>query len=146
MTNFVKIYGMGFLLVLFLFVASSTAWAHPQVSDLKIRSSKLAECAKKCLSKNYPKRARDECKRNCADNCYPKQRCGFRDYRRLQTPETHSTYFSSRNRANTILHNSKSSFLRRECNYFSGSSSSRSFWHFEKNMSTLTSLLPLSIL
>ena len=56
----------------------------------------------------------------------------FRDYRRLQTPETHATYISSRNRAKSILRNTKNSFLRRKCNNLSGSSSSRSFWHFAK--------------
>ena len=34
----------------------------------------------------------------------------FRDYRRVQTPETHSTYISSRNRAKSILRDSINSF------------------------------------
>src|ERR1700755_82831 len=40
----------------------------------------------------------------------------FIDYRRLQTPETHATYISFRN--------------------LSGSSSSRPFWHFAKNVNS----------
>ncbi|KAL7630594.1 UNVERIFIED_CONTAM: hypothetical protein RMT77_019208 [Armadillidium vulgare] len=34
----------------------------------------------------------------------------FRDYRRLQTPESHATYISSRNRAKSILRDTKNSF------------------------------------
>ncbi|KAL7636134.1 UNVERIFIED_CONTAM: hypothetical protein RMT77_012891 [Armadillidium vulgare] len=60
----------------------------------------------------------------------------FRDHRHLQTPETHATYISSRNRAKSILRNTKNSFLRRKCNNLSGSSSSRSFWHFAKNVNS----------
>ncbi|KAL7643214.1 UNVERIFIED_CONTAM: hypothetical protein RMT77_006505 [Armadillidium vulgare] len=60
----------------------------------------------------------------------------FRDYRRLQTSETHATYISSRNRTKSILRNTKNSFLRRKCNNLSGSSSSRSFWHFAKNVNS----------
>src|ERR1700755_643843 len=60
----------------------------------------------------------------------------FREYRRLQTPETHSLYISSRNRAKSILRDTKNSFLRRKCNNLSGSSSSRPFWHFAKNFNT----------
>src|SRR6201990_1347100 len=60
----------------------------------------------------------------------------FREYRRLQTPETHSLYISSRNRAKSILRNTKNSFLSRKCNNLSGSSSSRSFWHFAKNVNS----------
>ncbi|KAL7640560.1 UNVERIFIED_CONTAM: hypothetical protein RMT77_008835 [Armadillidium vulgare] len=60
----------------------------------------------------------------------------FRDYRRLQTPETHATYISSRNRAKSILRDTKNSFLRRKCNNISGSSSSRPFWHFAKNVNS----------
>ncbi|KAL7643877.1 UNVERIFIED_CONTAM: hypothetical protein RMT77_005883 [Armadillidium vulgare] len=60
----------------------------------------------------------------------------FRDYRRLQTPETHSTYISSRNRAKSILRDTKNSFLGRKCNNLSGSSSSRPFWHFAKNVNS----------
>ncbi|KAL7629919.1 UNVERIFIED_CONTAM: hypothetical protein RMT77_019962 [Armadillidium vulgare] len=57
----------------------------------------------------------------------------FRDYRLLQTPETHATYISSRNRAKSILRNTKNSFLRLKCNNLSCSTSSRPFWHFAKN-------------
>ncbi|KAL7640935.1 UNVERIFIED_CONTAM: hypothetical protein RMT77_008072 [Armadillidium vulgare] len=60
----------------------------------------------------------------------------FRDYRRLQTPETHATYISSRNRAKSILRNTKNSFLRLKCNKLSGSTSSRPFWHFAKNVNS----------
>ena len=60
----------------------------------------------------------------------------FRDYRRLQTPETHSTYISSRNRAKCIFRDTKNSFLLRKCNNLSGSSSSRPFWHFAKNVNS----------
>src|ERR1700755_3178855 len=60
----------------------------------------------------------------------------FTDYRRLQTPETHATYISSQNRAKSILRNTKNSFLRRKCYNLSGSSSSRSFWHFAKNVNS----------
>src|ERR1044072_4676691 len=60
----------------------------------------------------------------------------FRDYRRLQTPETHSTYISSRNRAKSILRDTKNSFLRRKCNNLSGCSSSRPFCHFAKNVNS----------
>ncbi|KAL7637912.1 UNVERIFIED_CONTAM: hypothetical protein RMT77_011525 [Armadillidium vulgare] len=67
----------------------------------------------------------------------------FRDYHRLQTPETHATYISSRNRAKSILRNTTNSFLRRKCNNLPGSFSSRSFWHFQI-MSTLNLLLPIS--
>ncbi|KAL7647645.1 UNVERIFIED_CONTAM: hypothetical protein RMT77_001245 [Armadillidium vulgare] len=60
----------------------------------------------------------------------------FRVYRRLQTPETHATYISSRNRAKSILRNTKNSFLRLKCNNLSGSTSSRPFWHFAKNVNS----------
>ncbi|KAL7646845.1 UNVERIFIED_CONTAM: hypothetical protein RMT77_002101 [Armadillidium vulgare] len=60
----------------------------------------------------------------------------FRDYRRLQTPETHATYISSRNRAKSILRKTKNSFLRLKCNNLSGSTSSRPFWHFAKNVNS----------
>src|ERR1044072_2915097 len=60
----------------------------------------------------------------------------FREYRRLQTPESHVTYISSRNRAKSILRNTKNSFLRLKCNNLSGSTSSRSFWHFAKNVNS----------
>ncbi|KAL7632739.1 UNVERIFIED_CONTAM: hypothetical protein RMT77_016940 [Armadillidium vulgare] len=60
----------------------------------------------------------------------------FRDYRRLQTPETHATYISSRNHAKSILRNTKNSFLRLKCNNLSGSTSSRPFWHFAKNVNS----------
>ncbi|KAL7641293.1 UNVERIFIED_CONTAM: hypothetical protein RMT77_008431 [Armadillidium vulgare] len=60
----------------------------------------------------------------------------FRNYRRLQTPESHATYISSRNRAKSILRDTKNSFLRRKCNNLSGSSSSRPFWHFAKNVNS----------
>src|SRR6201990_2957004 len=60
----------------------------------------------------------------------------FREYRRLQTPETHSLYISSRNRAKSILRDTKNSFLRRKFNNLSGSSSSRPFWHFAKNVNS----------
>ena len=60
----------------------------------------------------------------------------FRNYRRLQTPETHALYISSRNRAKSVLRDTKNSFLRRKCNNLAGSSSSRSFWHFAKNVNS----------
>src|SRR6201990_810178 len=60
----------------------------------------------------------------------------FRDYRLLQTPETHATYISSRNCAKSILRNTKNSFLRLKCNNLSGSTSSRPFWHFAKNVNS----------
>ncbi|KAL7634069.1 UNVERIFIED_CONTAM: hypothetical protein RMT77_015397 [Armadillidium vulgare] len=60
----------------------------------------------------------------------------FRDYRRLQTPETHATYISSRNRAKSILRNTKNFFLHLKCNKLSGSTSSRPFWHFAKNVNS----------
>jgi exonuclease III len=60
----------------------------------------------------------------------------FRNYRRLQTPESHTIYISSRNRAKSILRDTKNSFLRKKCNELSGSSSSRSFWHFSKNVNS----------
>src|SRR6201990_1939652 len=60
----------------------------------------------------------------------------FRDYRRLQTPETDSTYISFRNRVKSILRDTKNSFLRRKCNNLSGSSSSGPFWHFAKNVNS----------
>src|ERR1700755_981714 len=65
-----------------------------------------------------------------------RRNAAFRDYRRLQTPETHSTYISSRNRAKSILRDTKNSFIRRKCNNLSGSSSSRPFWHFAKNVNS----------
>src|SRR6201990_3342646 len=66
----------------------------------------------------------------------------FRDYRRLQTPETHATYISSRNRAKSILRNTKNSFLRLKCSNLSGSTSSRPFWHFAKNVNFASSSFP----
>src|SRR6201990_2644714 len=60
----------------------------------------------------------------------------FREYRRFQTPETHFTYISSRNRAKSILRNFTNSFLRRKCNNLSGYSSSDPFWHFGKNVNS----------
>ncbi|KAL7647827.1 UNVERIFIED_CONTAM: hypothetical protein RMT77_001436 [Armadillidium vulgare] len=60
----------------------------------------------------------------------------FRDYRRLQTLETHSIYISSRYREKSILRDTKNSFLRSKCNNLSGSSSSRPFWHFAKNVNS----------
>src|ERR1044072_1893142 len=60
----------------------------------------------------------------------------FRDYRHLQTSETHATYILSRNRAKSILRDTKNYFLRRKYNYLSGSSSSHPFWHFAKNVNS----------
>ncbi|KAL7644718.1 UNVERIFIED_CONTAM: hypothetical protein RMT77_004531 [Armadillidium vulgare] len=45
----------------------------------------------------------------------------FRDYLRLQNPETHSFYISFMNRVKSIL---------------SGTSSSRPLWHFAKNVNS----------
>ena len=70
----------------------------------------------------------------------------FRNYRRLQTNESHAAYISSRNRAKTILRLAKDSFLRKKCDNLYGSSSSRSFWHLAKNISsnfTSSSVPPL---
>ena len=71
----------------------------------------------------------------------------LRNYRRLQTPESHANYISSRNRAKSILRDTKNSFLRKKCNNLSGSSSSRSFWHFSKNVNSnfASSSFPLLI-
>ena len=60
----------------------------------------------------------------------------LRNYRRLQTPESHAIFTSSRNRAKSILRDTKNSFPRRKCNDLSGSSSSRSFWYFSKNVNS----------
>ena len=58
----------------------------------------------------------------------------YREYRRLQTPESRSSYISCRNRAKTVIRLAKDSFLRDKCNIVSGSSSSRAFWHLAKNV------------
>ena len=60
----------------------------------------------------------------------------FRKYRRIQTPETHSTYISSRNRAKSILRDTKNSFLCQKFNNLSLPLFSRPFWHFEKNVNS----------
>ena len=60
----------------------------------------------------------------------------YRKYRRLQTPESRSSYISCRNRAKTVIRLAKDSFLRDKCNIVSGSSSSRAFWHLAKNISS----------
>jgi hypothetical protein len=60
----------------------------------------------------------------------------FKRYRRLQTPESHTLYISARNRAKSVLRLSKKSFIRAKCNDLSGSSTSRSFWHLAKTLTT----------
>jgi hypothetical protein len=60
----------------------------------------------------------------------------FRNYRRLLTPETHALYISARNLAKSTLRKTKDSFIRKKCNNLSGSTSSRSFWHFAKNVNS----------
>ncbi|KAK3884497.1 hypothetical protein Pcinc_011235 [Petrolisthes cinctipes] len=60
----------------------------------------------------------------------------FRRYRRLQTDESRALYISARNRAKSVLRLAKKSFIRAKCNDLSNSSTSRSFWHLAKNLSS----------
>ena len=72
----------------------------------------------------------------------------FRDYRRLLSSDSHTKYISLRNRAKTILRNTKKSFIQNKCNNLLGSASSRPFWHLSKNINsnfTSSSIPPLQL-
>ncbi|KAL7635554.1 UNVERIFIED_CONTAM: hypothetical protein RMT77_014623 [Armadillidium vulgare] len=71
MKNFVKIYGMGFLLVLLLSVDSSSPAAQPQHEIVfPTTSNGYEQCAKNCNERYQVDAHRNHCLKTCKDK-YP---------------------------------------------------------------------------